>query len=67
MPGFLLGVGCMSCTGWHGEGLRASCESTVFGLYLRTVCVKRIHRTSWKECSRKSVCRILHRTIVRVA
>jgi uncharacterized glyoxalase superfamily protein PhnB len=26
--------------GWHGEGLHASCGSTGFGLYLRTVYVK---------------------------
>jgi hypothetical protein len=27
----------VSCTEWHGEGLRASCESTASCLYLRTV------------------------------
>jgi hypothetical protein len=44
---------CIMRTGWHGEGLRASCRSTVFGLYLSTVCEKLIHRTSWKRRSRK--------------
>ena len=46
----LLEVGCESCTWWHGEVLRASCESTNSGQYLRTGCEKRIHRTSWRNC-----------------
>jgi hypothetical protein len=45
MPGFLLGGWvCVMHRGWHTEGLRASCEGTVFGLYLRTVYSKHIHR-----------------------
>jgi hypothetical protein len=50
MPGFLLGIDRELCTVWHGVGLRASCESTVFSLYLRTVCVKRTHQISWRNC-----------------
>src|SRR5215216_3562378 len=53
MAAFLVwGWLCIMRTGWHGEELRASCRSTVFGLYLSTVREKPVHRTSWKTYSR---------------
>jgi hypothetical protein len=45
MLGFVVGGWlCVMRREWHGKGLRAPCEGTVFGLYLRTVYSKPIHR-----------------------